>query len=146
MERPSWAPDEVDITAPSVARVCDHFPGGSHDFASDRASGPAVVGVHPAVLALARPDRGFLCRARRHHEGAGVDRFLDLGSGIPTYARERPLHPTRPRSHPDIAALFGDPTVVPPGLVPIPDRRPRPLEEADVRPEHAMLGGLGRRD
>ena len=55
VERPSWAPDEVDITAPSVARVYDYFLGGSHNFASDRAFGKTVVAAYPAVPAIAPP-------------------------------------------------------------------------------------------
>ena len=36
MDRPLWAPTEVDITRPSVARVYDYYLGGSHNFESDR--------------------------------------------------------------------------------------------------------------
>ena len=36
MERPNWAPDDVDIDRPSAARVYDYALGGSHNFAVDR--------------------------------------------------------------------------------------------------------------
>jgi hypothetical protein len=36
VDRPPWAPAEVDITRPSVARVYDFYLGGSHNFESDR--------------------------------------------------------------------------------------------------------------
>ena len=36
VDRPPWAPAEVDIGRPSVARVYDFYLGGSHNFESDR--------------------------------------------------------------------------------------------------------------
>ena len=44
-ERPAWAPDEVDLTKPSVARVYDYYLGGSHNFAVDRAFAATVLGA-----------------------------------------------------------------------------------------------------
>ncbi len=82
VERPSWAPSEVDITRPSVARVYDFYLGGSHNFESDRSSADARE-VYPALPAVVRQNRAFLRRAVPPRRG-GVDQFLDLGSGIPT--------------------------------------------------------------
>ena len=84
MERPSWAPADVDLDRPSVARVYDYYLGGSHNFAADRAFGEQVLKVMPAVAALARSNRAFLRRAVRELARLGVRQFLDLGSGIPT--------------------------------------------------------------
>ena len=84
MDRPLWAPTEVDITRPSVARVYDYYLGGSHNFESDRAFGRRVVDVYPALPIVLRENRAFLRRVVRHLVGAGVEQFLDLGSGIPT--------------------------------------------------------------
>jgi SAM-dependent methyltransferase len=74
----------VDITRPSVARVYDFYLGGSHNFEADRTFGQTVVDAYPALLAVLRENRAFLRRAVRHLARAGVDQFLDLGSGIPT--------------------------------------------------------------
>ena len=84
MDRPLWAPTDVDITRPSVARVYDYYLGGSHNFESDRAFGRRVVDVYPALPIVLRENRAFLRRVVRHLAGAGVEQFLDLGSGIPT--------------------------------------------------------------
>lgn len=84
MERPSWAPDEVDVTRPSVARVYDYYLGGSHNFQVDRRFAAQVLDVLPDMAAIARQNRAFLRRAVRHLREQGVDQFLDLGSGIPT--------------------------------------------------------------
>ncbi|GAA2597095.1 SAM-dependent methyltransferase [Dactylosporangium fulvum] len=84
MERPSWAPADVDLDRPSVARVYDYYLGGSHNFAADRAFGEQVLKVMPVVAALARSNRAFLRRAVSTLAAQGVRQFLDLGSGIPT--------------------------------------------------------------
>ena len=83
-ERPSWAPDEVDITRPSVARVYDFYLGGSHNFEADRTFARDVLAVLPDMPVLAQENRAFLRRAVQHLCAAGIDQFLDLGSGIPT--------------------------------------------------------------
>nr|BFE63139.1 SAM-dependent methyltransferase [Dactylosporangium thailandense] len=84
MDRPSWAPADVDLDRPSVARVYDYYLGGSHNFAADRAFAEQVLKVMPAVAGLARSNRAFLRRAVRELAAQGVRQFLDLGSGIPT--------------------------------------------------------------
>ena len=84
MDRPSWAPADVDLDRPSVARVYDYYLGGSHNFAADRAFGEQILRVMPAVAGLARSNRAFLRRAVRELAERGVRQFLDLGSGIPT--------------------------------------------------------------
>lgn len=84
VDRPGWAPDDVDLARPSVARVYDFYLGGSHNFASDRAFARQVLAVMPDMPVFARQNRGFLRRAVRETCRAGVGQFLDLGSGIPT--------------------------------------------------------------
>ncbi|WP_433215280.1 SAM-dependent methyltransferase [Dactylosporangium sp. CS-047395] len=84
MDRPSWAPADVDLDRPSVARVYDYYLGGSHNFAADRAFAEQVLKVMPAVAGLARSNRAFLRRAVQALAADGVRQFLDLGSGIPT--------------------------------------------------------------
>lgn len=82
--RPEWAPDEVDLTRPSVARVYDYYLGGSHNFEVDRQFAERVLDVLPEMAAVARQNRAFLRRAVGHLRSQGVRQFLDLGSGIPT--------------------------------------------------------------
>jgi len=84
VDRPSWAPTEVDVTRPSVARVYDYYLGGSHNFASDRAFAREVLRVYPELTTISRDNRDFMRRAVLYLCSQGVDQFLDLGSGIPT--------------------------------------------------------------
>jgi len=82
--RPVWAPDEIDIERPSVARMYDYFLGGSHNFAADRELAERARQVFPDAPYVVRANRAFLRRAVTALCGLGVDQFLDLGSGIPT--------------------------------------------------------------
>jgi hypothetical protein len=84
VERPSWAPADVDLDKPSVARVYDYYLGGSHNFAADRAFAEQVLKFMPAVAPLTRTNRAFLRRAVSALTALGIDQFIDLGSGIPT--------------------------------------------------------------
>jgi hypothetical protein len=82
--RPVWAPAEIDIERPSVARMYDYFLGGSHNFAADRELAERAMSVFPDAPHVVRANRAFLHRAVRHLCALGIDQFLDLGSGIPT--------------------------------------------------------------
>lgn len=82
--RPDWAPEDIDITRPSVARVYDYALGGSHNFAADREFAEQVFAAMPDAPRTARENRVFLRRAVQYLCAAGIDQFLDLGSGIPT--------------------------------------------------------------
>ena len=224
---PGWAPQDIDPTKPSVARVYDYYLGGSHNFESDRAFGRQALGAFPGLSQILRDNRAFLRRVVLFLVAAGVDQFLDLGSGIPTVGNvhevaqaanplarivyvdhdpvavlfiavlpfiddaERPAelvgrymtaaargsylavsHPLRVarsaaldltrvyeqprspnalrfRSGEQIEALFGDLTVVDPGVVLMPLWRPEPTDDGQapqVGPDYPGLAGLGRRD
>jgi hypothetical protein len=84
VERPNWAPGDIDLERPSVARVYDYFLGGAHNFAADRAVAQKTLETMPDLRGVVLNHRAFLGRAVRYLLGRGVRQFLDLGSGIPT--------------------------------------------------------------
>jgi S-adenosyl methyltransferase len=84
MERPGWAPAEIDLDRPSGARVYDYFLGGAHNFAVDRQLAEAIAMMTPNVGDTMRANRMFLRRAVRFLVSQGITQFLDIGSGIPT--------------------------------------------------------------
>jgi hypothetical protein len=84
VDRPPWAPAEVDITRPSVARVYDFYLGGSHNFESDREFAQTALRAFPELPSILRDGRDLLRRMVQYLCAEGVDQFLDLGSGIPT--------------------------------------------------------------
>jgi hypothetical protein len=63
----------------------DYYLGGKDNFAADRAVADQVIAAWPGMRVAARENRAFLGRAIRYLAGeAGVDQFLDIGSGLPT--------------------------------------------------------------
>jgi hypothetical protein len=82
--RPTWAPDSVDLETPSAARMYDYYLGGSHNFAADRTLAEEYMRVLPDMPHIARANRHYLGRAVTCLAEAGIDQFLDLGSGLPT--------------------------------------------------------------
>ncbi|OZM83865.1 SAM-dependent methyltransferase [Pseudonocardia sp. MH-G8] len=74
----------VDRDTPNAARMYDYLLGGSHNFAADRAAADRIKATVPWLADVARTNRFFLHRAVRFCVEAGVDQFIDLGSGIPT--------------------------------------------------------------
>ena len=82
--RPAWAPDEIDIERPAAARMYDYYLGGSYNFAADRELAEVNMRAWPDMPHIARANRAFLHRAVAQLSAAGIDQFLDLGSGIPT--------------------------------------------------------------
>ena len=105
LERPVWAPDEIDIERPSVARMYDFFLGGSHNFAADRQLAEQALRVFPDAPHVVRANRAFLRRAVTLLCELGIDQFLDLGSGIPTVGN---VHEVAHAANPDARIVYVD--------------------------------------
>jgi hypothetical protein len=105
VERPGWAPHDVDLDRPSAARVYDYFLGGAHHFDVDRQLAAKIESLTPNVAASMRANREFLRRAVRFLVAEGIDQFLDLGSGIPTVGN---VHEVALRANPDARIVYVD--------------------------------------
>jgi hypothetical protein len=81
---PGYVPPEIDVSTPSIARVYDAILGGKDNFAADRAVAKLAHQAFPDGGQAAHINRALLGRAVRYMANAGVDQFLDLGSGLPT--------------------------------------------------------------
>ena len=76
---------EIDTTVAHPARVYDYWLGGKDNFAVDRAAAEEVLRARPAIRLNVRSNRAFLARAVRYLASeAGIDQFLDIGTGIPS--------------------------------------------------------------
>jgi hypothetical protein len=84
VQRPEWAPEDVDMDAPSPARVYDALLGGSHNFEVDRRSAARAAVMVPDLPVSAAANRRFLRRAVTHLADSGIRQFIDVGAGIPT--------------------------------------------------------------
>jgi hypothetical protein len=78
-----WVPD-IDTSKPSSARIYDYALGGKDNFAVDREAFAVMTQSFPDYPNLAQANRGFLVRAVEFMTEAGIDQFVDLGTGIPT--------------------------------------------------------------
>ena len=75
----------IDTTVAHPARRYDYWLGGKDNFAADRQSGDAIEAIYPHIRTAAVENRRFLGRVVRYLAGeAGVQQFLDIGTGLPT--------------------------------------------------------------
>ena len=113
----TWADDSdsvppaIDTKTPSVARMYDFFLGGKDNFAVDRAAAEQFLKGYPDVADVARANRAYLARSVRAMAEAGIDQFLDLGTGIPTSPN---VHEVARQVHPKASVVYldHDPIVV----------------------------------
>jgi SAM-dependent methyltransferase len=85
MERPAWAPQGIDISMPSVSRMYDFYLGGSHNFEVDREAARQAMEFMPGLPKAMQANRAFMRRAVLYAISSGINQFLDIGSGIPTF-------------------------------------------------------------
>jgi hypothetical protein len=91
--RPSWAPESIDLDRPNAARIYDYLLGGAANFEQDRVFAEKLLEVMPQARAAARLNRAFLRRAVRFCADAGITQFVDVGSGIPTAGNVHEIAP-----------------------------------------------------
>jgi S-adenosyl methyltransferase len=96
--RPDWAPEGVDLTKPSAARMYDYYLGGAHNFEVDRRLARQALELIPDGPLLMQANRAFLHRAVRYLIEQGITQFIDVGSGIPTRGN---VHETVAQALPD---------------------------------------------
>ena len=138
-ERPSWAPDTIDLDIPSGARVYDYFLGGAHNFAVDRQLAEAIAAMTPDVGDTMRANRAFLRRAVRFLVAQGIDQFLDVGSGIPTVGN---FHEVARRANPRSRVVYVDvdPIAVAHSQAILGDDPYTTVVQADARDVDSILG------
>jgi hypothetical protein len=80
-----WTSPPIDTTVAHSARRYDYWLGGKDNFAADRESGDAIAAAFPTVRTAVIENRRFVRRAAAFLAGhAGIQQFLDIGTGIPT--------------------------------------------------------------
>ena len=78
-------PDGVDPGVAHQARVYDYWLGGRVNFPVDREVAERVLAAFPGQRLRVVASRAFLARVVRYlTRTAGVDQFIDLGSGLPS--------------------------------------------------------------
>ena len=104
-DRPLWAPEGLDLTVSSPARVYDYILGGGHNFAVDRQIADKLLEIMPTAGQGMLLNRAFLRRAVLTLVDAGIRQFLDIGSGIPTAGN---VHEVAQRAAPEARIVYVD--------------------------------------
>lgn len=92
-DRPSWAPEHIDLDRPNAARIYDYLLGGAANFETDRVFADQLLEMVPQARLAAKMNRAFLRRAVRFCVEAGITQFLDIGSGVPTAGNVHEIAP-----------------------------------------------------
>jgi hypothetical protein len=100
-----------DPDKPSAARVYDYLLGGKDNFAADRDAAAKLVEALPDAARVAKANRAFLAAAVRYVASRGIDQYLDIGAGLPTFPN---VHETARQAIPGarVAYVDNDPLVV----------------------------------
>jgi hypothetical protein len=97
---------EIDPSRPHPARMYDYYLGGNDNYAADRTAAAEVEKALPQVAVTARTNRLFMQRATRWlARDAGIDQFLDIGTGIPTPPN---LHRIAQQENPEARVVYVD--------------------------------------
>lgn len=97
--------DSADAEQPSIARIYDYVLGGSANFEVERSAAQVVLDAFPGERDYAYINRDFLRRSVAALCEAGIDQFLDLGSGIPTVGN---VHEIAARGRADTRVAYVD--------------------------------------
>jgi hypothetical protein len=76
--------EAAEPSTPHAGRMYDYVIGGTHNFQVDRIAAEQFVKLVPSVPLAAQQNRSFLKVAAEWWRRDGIDRVLDLGSGLPT--------------------------------------------------------------
>ncbi|MGA5131517.1 SAM-dependent methyltransferase [Streptomyces olivoreticuli] len=140
MERPTWAPQGIDLSVPSVSRIYDYYLGGSHNFEVDREAGRRAIDAFPGLPKVMQANRAFMRRAVRYAVGRGVTQFLDIGSGIPTFGNVHEIaQDADPAAH--VVYVDHDPVAVAHSRAVLAGNARAAIAAADLRAPRDILEG-----
>lgn len=143
---PSVVPVGVDITRASIARVYDAALNGKDNYQVDREVLAQVRTVAPQVNELAWANRDFLIRSCRFlAREAGIDQYLDLGSGLPTAEN---THQVVQRINPQARVVYvdNDPAVLVHARALLASNESTAIADADIFRALEVLGHPTVRD
>ncbi|WP_431681804.1 SAM-dependent methyltransferase [Kitasatospora sp. KL5] len=138
MRQPNWVPAGTDLERPNAARMYDYYLGGSHNFEADRQMARKAVELWPELPQIMRANRAFLRRAVQYLAESGITRFLDIGSGIPTFG---PVHEAARAVAPDARVVYvdNDPVAVAHSRLLLEDDAGCSVVQADLRNTDDLL-------
>ena len=97
------SPEQLRV--PNSARMYDYFLGGHHNLAVDREAAEKAVSIYPGFPLFMRANRAFLRRVVEYLVGQKIQRFMDIGSGIPTVGN---VHQIAQNANPGAQIVYVD--------------------------------------
>ncbi|WSY18008.1 SAM-dependent methyltransferase (plasmid) [Embleya sp. NBC_00896] len=133
-----WKPTVLDTTHPTPARMYDYFLGGKDNFAVDREAAERVKEAVEDTYESVWENRYFLQRAVRTLAEAGIDQFLDLGTGLPTQGN---VHEVAQEINPAARVVYvdNDPIVLAHGRALLADNASTTVITGDMREPDKIL-------
>jgi len=97
---------DLRLDLPHPARMYDYYLGGKTNYPADRQAAEQALAAFPTLRLYAELNRAFLHRAMRFLAGeAGIDQFVDIGTGIPTSPN---LHEVAQQVRPTARVVYVD--------------------------------------
>ncbi|EFC83037.1 SAM-dependent methyltransferase [Parafrankia sp. EUN1f] len=125
---------------PTPARMYDFFLGGKDNFEVDRTAAAAVDAALGKTMTfdIVWENRRFLQRATRWLANAGIDQFLDIGTGLPTQGN---VHEIAQQVNPDARVVYvdNDPIVLAHGRALLATNKTTTIITADAREPRSIL-------
>ncbi|KPM51004.1 hypothetical protein CcI49_09620 [Frankia sp. CcI49] len=125
---------------PTPARMYDFFLGGKDNFEVDRTAAAAVDSALGKTMTfdIVWENRRFLQRATRWLANAGIDQFLDIGTGLPTQGN---VHEIAQQVNPDARVVYvdNDPIVLAHGRALLATNKTTTIITADAREPRSIL-------
>jgi SAM-dependent methyltransferase len=137
-DRPE-APPELDTSRPTIARVYDALLGGKDNFAADREGAATYLKYVPDAGRCAIENRAALVKGVQYLvRTAGIDQFLDIGSGLPT---QKNTHQAAQEINPEakVAYVDNDPIVLAHGRALLATNNSTLVVTADLREPKGIL-------
>lgn len=132
-------PPEFDTSKPTIARVYDALLGGKDNFAADREGAATYLKYVPDAGRCATENREALVKGVQYLvREAGIDQFLDIGSGLPT---QKNTHQAAQEINPEakVAYVDNDPIVLAHGRALLATNNSTIVVTADLREPQAIL-------
>jgi S-adenosyl methyltransferase len=141
---PEAGPDGVSLDLrtdrPTPARMYDFFLGGKDNFEVDRTAAAAVDAALGKTMTfdIVWENRRFLQRATRWLADAGIDQFLDIGTGLPTQGN---VHEIAQQVNPGARVVYtdNDPIVLTHGRALLATNKTTIIITADAREPESIL-------
>ena len=124
----------TDAAVPSLARMYDWLLGGSASHESDRAAVAALEQARSGAEISARANRAFLRSTVQRCLDAGIEQFVELGSGLPNMGH---VHEAAPGAR--VVYVDVEPAALAAGLPMLADNPDVAMIEADLRDVDRVL-------